>query len=351
MSNRPREGVAIDPEEVYALLPETIIQVDDGMRILHVNRSDSPIFRTPPIAGGLLVNSFDADASGLLQGAVDSARHSGLGEAEYHAGDSHYKMTARRLKSAPVTVIVFEDVTSRRHTERALMEMMRGKSNVLASVGTELQAPLSAVIAYATLLAQPDSEFDETYRGALVEHMAGQAWDLAGIVDDLLAMAHTEIGDLRVAEVPVNLFANTAQVLESMGDRGTRITVTGDPSITAVGDPGRLRQIVRNLLSNALTHGAEPITIDVSSGGNRALLRVKDRGPGVSAEIEAEGLFSRSVGSHAAEGRDRVGLGLWISRELAELMKGHLDYRREYGLSVFEVGLPLRGEGPGDSRS
>lgn len=339
MSEVRHEGVAAGPNEVLAALPETIVQVDEDLCVLAVNRADSPIFKLAPVVGAPLSASFDADSSRLIAGIIGSAQLSGSAEGEYHTEHNMYRVTARPLKTAPVTVIVFQDVTNRRKTERALMEMMKGKSGVLASVGNELQGPLTAVVAYANLLAKPESEFDDAYRQALVEHMAGQAWDLAGMIDDLLAVAHTELGDLHVAKVPMNLFANTAQVLESMGERGARITVTGDRSVTAVGDPARLRQIVRNLLSNALTHGSEPVAIDVSSREARAFLKVKDRGAGVPTEVEVQGLLTQPI--EDPENRNRVGIGLWVSNELAELMGGYLDYRREYGLTVFEVSFPL----------
>lgn len=339
MSDTRLEGATVGRDEVLAVLPETILQMDGDLRILAVNRPESPLFEQVPALGEPLSSVLDADGAGLIAGAVESALRSGSAEGEYHTDRGLYRFTVQPLKSVPVTLVVFRDVTGRRKTEQALMEMMRGKSNVLASIGNELQAPLSSVIAYANLLARPESEIDEAYREALVEHMAGQAWDLAGMIDDLLAVAHTEIGDLHVARVPVNLFANTAQVLESMGERGTRITVTGDRSTTGVGDPARLRQIVRNLLANALTHGSEPVAIDVSTSDTRALLKVKDRGQGVTTEVESQGLFTRPI--EDPENRSRVGIGLWVSSELAELMDGHLDYRREYGLTVFEVSLPI----------
>lgn len=339
MPDEIAEAVALGPAEVLGVLTETIVQVDDELSVLQVNHPRSEVFRRPPRLGEPLGWALGQAASDLLESLADAARQSGRAVGEHLVGQKHYRLAVNRLESGPLFVIVFEDVTSRRTAEKALMETVRGKSSVLASVGNELQGPLKAVIAYAGMLARPESDFDESYRQALVEHMADQAWGLAGIIDDLLAVAHTEIGDLHVAEVPVNLFANTAQVLESMGERGTRITVTGDRSTTALGDPGRLRQVVRNLLSNALVHGAEPITIDLSSAGGHAVVRVKDRGKGVPPELGSQELFTRPV-EGAGDGQ-RTGIGLWVASELAGLMKGRIEYRREYGLTIFEVTLRL----------
>lgn len=339
MPDQSRDRAAVASQEILAGLDETILQIDDDLTVLRVNHGDSPVFTRPPEVGDDLADVIGGEGYGLIKSLTGTARRSGRADGEYPGADRDYRMTVTRLDSASAFAVVFKDVTSMRRTEQALMEIMRGKSNVLSSVGRELEAPLNSMISYANLLARPDGELDQPYRQGLVEHMADQAWDLAGIIEDLMTVAHTEIGDLHVADVPVNLFANTAQVLEAMGERGRRITVTGDRSVVALGDPARLRQIVRNLLSNALTHGSEPITIDVASADGRALLRVKDRGAGAVDEVVSQGLFSRPIEDPGNPGR--IGIGLWIASELADLMKGHLAYHRNYGLTTFEVNLPL----------
>jgi two-component system sensor histidine kinase MtrB len=343
VSDQSQDRAAVASEEILASLDETILQIDDDLTVLRVNHTGSPVFTRPPEVGDDLADVIGAEGYGLIKSLAESARRSGRAHGEYPGADRTYHMTVTRLDSASAFAVVFEDVTSRRKTEQVLMEVMRGKSNVLSSVGKELEIPLNSMISYANLLARPDAELDQQYRQGLVEHMADQAWDLAGIIEDLMTVAHTEIGDLHVADVPVNLFANTAQVLETMGERGRRITVTGDRSVTALGDPARLRQIVRNLLSNALSHGSEPITIDVDSTEERAILRVKDRGPGVAGDVDPQALFTKPVEDPASPGR--IGIGLWIASELADLMRGHLEYHRDYGITTFEVNLPLLPEG------
>jgi two-component system, OmpR family, sensor histidine kinase MtrB len=124
-----------------------------------------------------------------------------------------------------------------------------------------------------------------------------------------------------------------------MGSRGVVISVIGDRTVTALGDPARFRQIVRNLLSNALSHGSEPITVEVSQSDTGALLRVKDRGSGLSDEL-AMSVFDHAVTGDITLTPGRIGIGLWISRELTGLMGGRLAYRRERGESIFEVTLP-----------
>lgn len=327
-------------DEVLSTLPETIVQIDANFRIRTVNRSESPVFLRVPAPGDRLEEVFVAKAISVIAGLIDNAQRTGEADADYDNGPEKFWITARRLKSAPHTLLVFHDRTSLRYAEQAFADLVRDRSSFLASVSHELRTPLTAVLGYANLLARPNPHLDEATRSVMAQDMTDQAWDLAGIVEDLLAVARTEIGELRVVSVPVNLAANAAQIIESMGARGSRVMVSGDMTVTGVGDPARFRQIVRNLLSNALTHGSEPVNVEINYDKTYAVLRVKDRGPGVP-DVLAESIFNQYVTGVDAHTPGRVGIGLWISRELTSLMGGHLTYRREPDETVFQATIPL----------
>lgn len=81
------------------------------------------------------------------------------------------------------------------------MDPVRYRSSFLASVGHELRTPFTAVIGYANMLSHPDPDLDDSARESMVRDMTDQAWELAGIVDDLLTMARAELGELGVASV------------------------------------------------------------------------------------------------------------------------------------------------------
>jgi len=325
--------------EVLASLPETIVAIDDNLRLRAVNRTYSPVFQRTPASGDRLEEIFGGKAASLIAGMVDTAQRTGAAHAELDTGADLFQITAQRLGSAPLTLLALRNVTGRRHTERALIDLIQDKSSFLTAVSHELRTPLTAVLGYAQLLAEPDPNLDEAVRTAMVHDMTDQAWDLAGIVEDLLAVGRIEIGDLRVVSVPVNLAGNVAQVIESMGSQGSRIILKGDRSVTGVGDPARFRQVVRNLLSNALTHGAEPVTVEITAHDSNAALRIKDQGPGVPENL-AESIFDQySTGTNTAT-PGRVGIGLWISKELTSLMGGQLTYHREPGETVFQVAIP-----------
>ena len=149
------------------------------------------------------------------------------------------------------------------------------------------------------------------------------------------------MGTLTVARVSVDLRAQTAQVLETLeyDTNKSRIELTG-PSVQARGDPARVRQIVRNLITNALRYGGDRIRTSVDNGGPSVRLIVSDNGPGVPPE-QQELVFDPYHRAHARKGLTAsVGLGLTVSRKLARLMDGDLTYRRENGETIFQLDLP-----------
>ncbi|MBI5156477.1 MAG: HAMP domain-containing histidine kinase [Acidimicrobiia bacterium] len=216
------------------------------------------------------------------------------------------------------------------------------KDQLIRTVSHELRTPLTAILGYAELLGESrDRSVD---RDEMITTILRQGRDLSDIVEDLLTRAQSEAKTLKVVAVPVNLVANVNQVLESWNSaERARVTVSGSPA-GAVGDPARVRQIVRNLLTNALRYGAGAIEVATGVRASGAWLAVSDEGPGIPAE-EAERVFEpyHRVGV-APTAPGSIGLGLAISRELARLMGGDLTYRRVRGRTVFELGLPVNPE-------
>jgi signal transduction histidine kinase len=178
----------------------------------------------------------------------------------------------------------------------------------------------------------------------MIRLVAEQGMDLTNIVDDLLVAAKSEAGTLEVASVRVDLRANAAQVLEGWGsDAVQSVAFTGEPAITT-GDPARVRQILRNLVTNALRYGGEQISVRVGGGERTVFVTVEDNGPGVAPE-EQEKIFEPYRRAHDAPGvTASMGLGLSISRHLARMMGGDLVYRRQSGSSLFTLSMPTRSE-------
>ncbi|HSM45622.1 MAG TPA: ATP-binding protein, partial [Acidimicrobiia bacterium] len=107
-------------------------------------------------------------------------------------------------------------------------------------------------------------------------------------------------------------------------------------------DPTRVRQIIRNLLTNAIRYGGAQVVVSSRAEGGLGFLQVRDDGPGIDTE-HIERIFRpyERVANADVARPGSVGLGLYVSRQLANLMGGELTCRREPGETVFELSLPL----------
>ena len=220
--------------------------------------------------------------------------------------------------------------------------LVRSKDKFVATVSHELRTPLAAVLGFAQVLSDDTSGLTDSDRKEFIWTIAREAYDLSGIVDDLLVAARAEMKTVHVSSVQVDLRANAAQVLEVLPEaQKSRIRLGDDPHRTrARADPVRVRQIVRNLLSNALRYGGTDIRVDVRLIGQQAILTVSDSGPAIPDSQREEIFLPYHVAHSPGSQPSSVGLGLTVSRQLAELMGGSLTYRHEGGSSVFEIRLP-----------
>ncbi|HEU4895441.1 MAG TPA: CHASE domain-containing protein [Acidimicrobiia bacterium] len=220
--------------------------------------------------------------------------------------------------------------------------LARSKDQFLASVSHELRTPLTGVLGFAELLRDGPDELSEDERRSMISSVAEEASDLAAIIDDLLVAARSELDLLAITRVPVSLRAQIAQVLEtSDATLRDRVELVGDPRQTAIGDPGRVRQIIRNLITNAVRYGGERIEIRFGVGDGLVRVEVADDGVGLERE-NWERIFEPYFRVHEESNTQpaAIGIGLSVARHLARLMDGDLTYRREAGWSVFRLSLP-----------
>jgi signal transduction histidine kinase len=237
-------------------------------------------------------------------------------------------------------------------TER-LEHLVRSKDEFVASVSHELRTPLAAVMGFAEILRDERGDLSDEERIEMSTTIAQEAYDLAGIVEDLLVAARAEIDSVHISQVTVDLGANCAQVVEVLTDVDRRrITVT-DPgeAVQAVADPVRLRQVIRNLLTNAIRYGGEEVIVEYRSVGDRVVLSVRDNGSEIPPS-QQERIFLPYASAHQAGSQpSAVGLGLSVSRQLADLMGGHLAYRHDGRWSIFELELPVSVESAASAAS
>lgn len=220
-----------------------------------------------------------------------------------------------------------------------LRELMAAKETFLAGVSHEVRGPLTAMMGFIEL-ARDDSIAMTEESGPMLQAAMQQADEVLILIEDLLAAARAESGTLKVAKVRVNLQAQVAQVKEGLSSGQYDVLDARLAEAVALGDPARIRQIVRNLVSNAFRYGGKKIRIRTYSEGGNVVLVVEDDGEGIPAADRAQ-IFDPFVQSASRrEVADSVGIGLHVSRQLAELMSGGLSYRFEDGWSVFTLILP-----------
>ena len=223
-----------------------------------------------------------------------------------------------------------------------LRDLSRSKDQFLASVSHELRTPLTGVLGFAELLRDGPEDLTEEERRSMIANVAEEATDLAAIIDDLLVAARSELDLLAITRVPVSLRAQVAQVLENTEDSlRRRVDLVGDSRQTAIGDPGRVRQIIRNLLTNAARYGGDHVEVRFGIGDGMVRVEVADDGPGLRRE-DWDLIFEPYYRAHHGDDTQpaALGIGLSVARHLARLMDGELSYRREANWSVFRLALP-----------
>lgn len=231
-------------------------------------------------------------------------------------------------------LIGLADITHiKAHTD-AMEELVRAKDDFIARVSHELRTPLTAVVGLTSELNEIDDMSNEE-RTELMELVSGQAREMTHIVDDLLVAARAEIGTVAIDAKRVSLADELSATLDGLDLKlDDRPVDVGD----IVADPGRVRQIIRNLLTNAQRYGGPSVFIRAGKSGDKVWLEIRDNGSGVP-ESERVRIFEPYSTAHRGV-TGSVGLGLTVARQLAELMGGTLTYSRERGESVFRLELP-----------
>lgn len=253
---------------------------------------------------------------------------------EYAAPESHLGVDFSRV------VMTFTDITSRKQDEERMEEVIRLKDEFLASVSHELRTPLSAVVASAALLEEDVDGSQSEESQELIGFIRSESQELAHIIEDLLVGARADTGNLTVAAQLVDLSSEVEAVVIGADKAldGRNLDVDVDERWVWA-DPVRLRQVLRNLLTNAGRYGGQHIEIRSSRTADEVSITVSDNGSGIPQE-DWERVFEpyAAVGSTVGL-TGSVGLGLTVSRQLARLMGGDLVYRYD-DASVFTLTLP-----------
>jgi PAS domain S-box-containing protein len=254
--------------------------------------------------------------------------------------------------------VVARDVTERKRAERALREAKEeadrantAKSEYLSRMSHELRTPLNAILGFAQLLELEDLTDEQREN---LHFILNAARHLLALINEVLDIAAIEAGRLPLSLEPVavaDVVAETVSLIRPLADQHQVLLTTPPVScqVHVLGDRQRLKQILLNLLSNAVKYNRQGGRVELECGpaGTDAMrIQVVDTGPGIAREamdqlfVPFERLGSEDTGVEGA------GLGLPLSRRLAEAMGGTLEVSSTVGQgSRFWVELP-QAEGP-----
>ncbi|MET9080838.1 ATP-binding protein [Streptomyces sp. NPDC004237] len=244
------------------------------------------------------------------------------------------------------------------HVESSLGERQRTEERMrrlLADASHELRTPLASIAGYAELMNQGDQQISPELAWRRVTDQSAR---MTGLVEDLLLLARLDEGrPLQSNEVNLApLVAEAVWDARAAGtDHGWRLALRlADGHASVIGDQSRLHQVVANLLANARLHtpkGTE-ITVSVETTEQECVIRVRDNGPGIPADL-LPAVFERFSRGDASRSRTPgteggSGLGLAIAAAVAEAHGGRIHVESAPGRTEFTVALPRAGAGSTD---
>ncbi len=326
-----------------------VFLVDDAGLIQHWNPAAQAI--TGLSADGVLGRRADHALPGwqTLRALIPVAAEPGPGSRE--AKTLPLEIDGRELwlsisgvRFADGVVYAFRNVTE----ERALDEL---KGEFVATVSHELRTPLAAIYGSAQTLLRADVQLDETSRRRLLDVIAQESERLTRIAGDILLASTIDSGRLRLARERVDFGALAREVVDEMrvcfAQRDdVSIELAGGGLVASVaGDADKLRQLLINLIDNAVKYSPDGgrVEVEVETREHCVRVGVRDEGIGIprSEQQRIFGKFYR-VDPQQSRGVGGTGLGLYICRELVRRMQGRIwVVSREGEGSTFFVDLPL----------
>ena len=249
-------------------------------------------------------------------------------------------------------VAVIDDISEHRRLEAAEQAVHRAeaanraKTEFVSRMSHELRTPLNAMIGFAQLAGMDEDPAPAPHQREWMQQIQRAGWHLLELINETLDLARIESGAIQVTLQPVALaplLANCRAMLSAAAAH-RQVTIDIDsPALAVLADPVRLRQVLTNLLSNAVKYNRDGGRVSMraeAAGEGRVALAVSDSGIGLSP-AQLERLFvpyDRLGREHS--GIEGTGIGLVISRRLAELMGGTLEVESEPGTgSTFTLTL------------
>lgn len=343
-------------EDALSSLADGVTLVDETERVAYLNPRAMEFFgMTTGDWLGAKVEDYYAEISRLagrlelvmtLQENARRASHSP--EFEFNLRSPHERVLQAKWfalrgdgEHGRVYGILWRDVTH----ERALDQM---KSQLLSTVSHELRTPLASIKGFATTLLRQDVHWDEATQREFLQIIEEESNRLEELIDNLLDMSQIEAGALRIQKEPIQLRRIVREAVDAARRRTeTHWFVMDLPAeLPRVwGDARRIRQVLNNLLENAVKYSLQggQITITCELVNEHVVISVADQGSGIPAEYR-ERIFERffQVDGAATRQSGGSGLGLAIAKGIIQAHGGQIWVESEPGQgSVFRFTLPV----------
>ncbi len=359
-------------EAVLDLLPVAVWITDDAGRIVRANSAVATIWGGPPpdnVGPDLFHDVFrgwrtDGTRVGQGEWALSRAlRGETTGPVEIEIETFGGERKTILNFGIPILdgqggiaggVALDVDISDRKRSEEELRraketaeQASEVKSQFLSTISHELRTPLTAVTGLSDLLETEVLGPLNDQQKKQLKRIRSSAWHLVRIIDEILTFSRTEAGKELIRTAPVDVgdvVGSVTALLEAEAEiKGVelRVEIPGDLALLDT-DEGKLRQIVMNLVGNAVKFtDAGRVDVVVSSSADEVLVAVGDTGPGIAAEWLGK-VFEPfiQVDSSTTRSKGGTGLGLTVSRKLARLLGGDVEAKSEPGVgSTFTLRL------------
>jgi PAS domain S-box-containing protein len=346
------QSVALEKERSVAILSniaDGIVAVDRDGKVVLWNAAAERMTGVPA------EEALRRTPSEVLQRELESGVDTPAGErlvSIRRGGDDIWLSLTEAVMRDPAgavagRIFAFRDISA----ERVVEQM---KSEFVSNVSRELRSPLTSIYGFAETLLRDDVLFGEEERATFLGYIAAEAGRLTAIVDRLLAVARLDSGDLQVQLAPTDVRAVVSEVVaaakQSLARDGHEfvLDLPTEP-LHVEADRDKLRQIVTDLVENAVKYSPQGGTITVAARlrDDTVEVSVDDEGIGIP-ESEQGRIFAKFYRAETS-GRDLAsggtGLGLFIAKELLAAMRGRIWVRSREGQgSSFVFTLPLSGQ-------
>jgi len=339
---RIRAEQGANAARALAHVSDAVVMLDDGSRVLSWNTAAEELFGPSAEAAlGRPASSVFPEFGVLIERSGSELTPVRIGGEERWLAISVSRFDGGR-------VITLRDATAEHTLERA-------RADFVTTASHELRTPLTAVYGSARTLVDRGDALDEAQRRRLLRMIAQESEHLAQIVDQLLVTAQIDRGRLRLEERDCDVAELCSTVIEAADARkpeSIELELIAPAATRPLRcDPPRLKQVLVNLVENAIKYSPEGgrVRVRIADTRDRLRIEVEDQGLGIPPSEQSR-IFEKfyRLDADMTRGVGGSGLGLYISREIVEQMGGVLSVRSRRGAgSTFTVTLPrVRAEAP-----